>query len=206
LPGELVFGEADFSDITDPQVSYYYAYSDGNEAGSAPSITVSISEDCGANFTEVNSFDCIETGQPATAGNWYVPKSGEYKKVTVDLSAYAGKQVIVNIAGVPGAGGNALYIDEVEIGSSAKIATINSIELEGVSIFPNPANEVINIVIEEGTAGTITLRDINGRLISNSSFLNGKTSVNTQDFVNGIYFIQVETAKGSTTKKVILTK
>ena len=206
LPGELVFGEADFSDITDPQVSYYYAYSDGNEAGSAPSITVSISEDCGANFTEVNSFDCIETGQPATAGNWYVPKSGEYKKVTVDLSAYAGKQVIVNIAGIPGAGGNALYIDEVEIGSSAKIATINSIELEGVSIFPNPANEVINIVIEEGTAGTITLRDINGRLISNSSFLNGKTSVNTEDFVNGIYFIQVETAKGSTTKKVILTK
>ena len=206
LPGELVFGEADFSDITDPQVSYYYAYSDGNEAGSAPSITVSISEDCGANFTEVNSFDCIETGQPAAAGQWYLPTSGEYKKVTVDLSAYAGKQVIVNIAGIPGAGGNALYIDEVEIGSSAKIATINSIELEGVSIFPNPANEVINIVIEEGTAGTITLRDINGRLISNSSFLNGKTSVNTDDFVNGIYFIQVETAKGSTTKKVILTK
>ena len=206
LPGELVFGEADFSDITDPQVSYYYAYSDGNEAGSAPSITVSISEDCGANFTEVNSFDCIETGQPAAAGQWYLPTSGEYKKVTVDLSAYAGKQVIVNIAGIPGAGGNALYIDEVEIGSSAKIATINSIELEGVSIFPNPANEVINIVIEEGTAGTITLRDINGRLISNSSFLNGKTSVNTEDFVNGIYFIQVETAKGSTTKKVILTK
>ena len=86
--------------------------------------------------------------------------------------------------------------------TAAQIAGI----LEG-EVIGNPDAVVFKLAkIEEGTEGTITLRDINGRLISNSSFLNGKTSVNTEDFVNGIYFIHVETAKGSTTKKVVLTK
>lgn len=204
LPAELVFGEADFSASTDPQVSYYYAYSDGGEGGSEPTIKVSVSEDCGATYTEVDQITCAETGQPTVAGNFYVPQSGHYKQVTVDLTAYAGKKVILNIAATPGTSGNALYIDEVEIGSAAKIASVKDIKLEGVSVYPNPANRLINVAIAEGSEGTITVRDINGRLISTDSFTNGSTSVNTQEFVNGVYLLQIETAEGSVTKRVTI--
>lgn len=204
LPAELVFGEADFSASTDPQVSYYYAYSDGGEGGSEPTIKVSVSDDCGATYTEVDQITCAETGQPTVAGNFYVPQSGHYKQVTVDLTAYAGKKVIVNIAATPGTSGNALYIDEVEIGSAAKIASVKDIKLEGVSVYPNPANRLINVAIAEGSEGTITVRDINGRLISTDSFTNGSTSVNTQEFVNGVYLLQIETAEGSVTKRVTI--
>lgn len=204
LPAELVFGEADFSASTDPQVSYYYAYSDGGEGGSEPTIKVSVSDDCGATYTEVDQITCAETGQPTVAGNFYVPQSGHYKQVTVDLTAYAGKKVILNIAATPGTSGNALYIDEVEIGSAAKIASVKDIKLEGVSVYPNPANRLINVAIAEGSEGTITVRDINGRLISTDSFTNGSTSVNTQEFVNGVYLLQIETAEGSVTKRVTI--
>lgn len=201
-PGELVFGEADFTNATDPEVSYWYAYSDGDEGGTAPTVTVSVSEDCGVTFKEVDSYGCVETGQPAVAGNFYVPVTSDYRQVKVDLSAYAGKSVIINIAGIPGNGGNALYIDEVEIGSAAKIASVSDIALEGVSVYPNPANSILNIEVEEGSEGTITLTDINGRLIATSTLLNGTAKVNTADFKNGIYILSIRTAQGSLSKRV----
>ena len=62
-PGEIVLGGADFMSITDPVVSYYYAYTDGGENGTAPSIDVKVSEDCGISFQSVKLTLCQSSGE-----------------------------------------------------------------------------------------------------------------------------------------------
>jgi hypothetical protein len=202
LPGEVVVGEADFTNATDPQVSYYYAYSDGGQGGSAPEIAVKISEDCGVTFTEVSKITCNSTGEPANPANFYVPTSGEYMKQTIDLSAYAGKTIMVSVSGIPGSSGNALYIDEIELGSAAKIATTNAPSIEGLSIYPNPANKTVNINMTEATNAKVLVTDLQGKIVMTQDILNGAGSLNTSNLPNGIYMIKVSNGFAVSNHKV----
>ena len=105
-PGDIVLGGADFTSITDPVVSYYYAYTDGGENGTAPSIDVKVSEDCGVSFQSVKLTQCQSTGEVEDPRYIWAPKSEDFRQVSVDLSAYAGKSVLISVAGIPGSSGN----------------------------------------------------------------------------------------------------
>ena len=116
-----VMGEANMIGVTSPSLTYYYAYSNsGEESSSAPSVKVSYSTDCGTNWIDVDTKVCVKTGDaPASpAGQWYVPTSAQYQKVDVALPALVGKKCLIRVSGVPGDGGNALYIDQISLKSS----------------------------------------------------------------------------------------
>jgi len=148
-PGHLLIGEADLSAFGDPGVSYYYAYSDGASGGTAPTIALSVSEDCGVTWKSINTVTCKETGQPTTSGNIYDPKSGEYMHVVTPLSAYKNKNVLIRITGTPGTHGNALLIDDIQIGSSAKLSVSNKFANNAhVSIYPNPLTDIAQVDYE----------------------------------------------------------
>jgi hypothetical protein len=116
-----VMGEANMIGVTSPSLTYYYAYSNSGEvSSSAPSVKVSYSTDCGTNWIDVDTKVCVKTGDaPASpAGQWYVPTSAQYQKVDVALPALVGKKCLIRVSGVPGDGGNALYIDQISLKSS----------------------------------------------------------------------------------------
>jgi len=69
--------------------------------------------------------------------------------------------------------------------------TINAV------VYPNPANNAINIEVENGQAFAATLLDLNGRKIAESN-----ASINVSNLANGIYIIQVTTETGSASFKV----
>lgn len=113
----IVIGEADFRTATTASLDYYYAYSQGVQTGTAPSVVVSYSTDCGTNWTDIKSNACVSTGT-AAAGYFYVPVSADYKLVTVDLAAVKGKSVMLRITGKAGTDGNTLYLDQINITSN----------------------------------------------------------------------------------------
>lgn len=201
-PGQIVLGEADFSSMTDPTVSFYYAYTDGDLGGSQPMIDVEVSEDCGVNFDYVKSIQCESTGSPADPSRLYSPTPGEFRQVTVDLAKYAGKKVLISVAGVPGSSGNALYIDEIEIGSAAKIASTQSVEIAGLAVYPNPANDHINVTLTDKDAGTLTLMDMQGKTIKNMTFTNGSAIMSTDNISEGIYLLNISNGTATSTVKV----
>jgi hypothetical protein len=113
-----VMGEANMIGVTSPSLTYYYAYSNsGEESSSAPSVKVSYSTDCGTNWIDVDTKVCVSTGV-AAANTFYVPTSAQYQKVDVALPALVGKKCLIRVSGVPGDGGNALYIDQISLKSS----------------------------------------------------------------------------------------
>jgi hypothetical protein len=55
-----------------------------------------------------------------------------------------------------------------------------------VLAYPNPANNQLNIVAAEATS--LVISDITGKAILSTNLNNGKSVINTENFVNGIYF------------------
>ncbi len=61
-----------------------------------------------------------------------------------------------------------------------------------VSLFPNPAKDIINVTINSGiTNGDIIIYDVNGKLITSQEF-NGSTKIDVSSFSSGIYMIQLK--------------
>lgn len=114
----VVMGEANMVGITNPTLSYHYAFSNtGEESASAAQVKVSYSTDCGSNWVDIDTKACEITGT-APANNWYAPTSAQYKKVDVNMNPVVGKKCLIRVSGIPGNGGNALFIDQISLKSS----------------------------------------------------------------------------------------
>ena len=122
--------------------------------------------------------------------------------MTINLAEYAGKKVIISVAGVPGTGGSAMWLDEIEIGSASKIASINDIKIDGLSIYPNPANGVLNISISNQENTKASLINAQGVVITEFNILNGKATLNTSGISDGLYFLNVKLGDMESTEKV----
>lgn len=83
---------------------------------------------------------------------------------------------------------------------------INETETDiNFSVYPNPASEALNIVSESNIISAKLMNAI-GQVVASEAPNSKKLTFNTSDFISGIYFVQVQTAKGMSTKKVIIRK
>ncbi len=75
-----------------------------------------------------------------------------------------------------------------------------------VNIFPNPANELLNVISSEDA--TIQLFSVNGSLLfkSENVIASEKLQINTASLANGVYLLQVSNNNFVSTKKVVIQK
>ncbi len=66
-----------------------------------------------------------------------------------------------------------------------------------LKLFPNPANDLINVEVMNSVVSKLKIYDITGRLALNLKF-NAKTTIDLSGFNEGIYILRVETAEGKT--------
>lgn len=203
-PASIIFGEVDFSDNNDPGVAYYYAYSDGALGGTAPTIDLSVSDNCGATWTKVNTVNCVETGQPTTANTFYDPKAGEYKYVRVSLSDYKNKNVLVKITGTPGTHGNALFIDEININSYAKLAVETKTSAnQAFQISPNPASNFITIETPINAKEVfVSIKDLTGKEVIKTNDL----TIDCSKLIGGVYLVELIADGKTSTQKLVIAK
>jgi hypothetical protein len=71
-----------------------------------------------------------------------------------------------------------------------------------ISIYPNPTSSVIYIEAES-IIQSVTVYDIKGRKILDKENASNQTNLDMSAFNNGIYFMLIETDKGTITKKII---
>ena len=72
-------------------------------------------------------------------------------------------------------------------------------KINGISIFPNPADNIISI---DGKYITLNIYDVFGKLVYTTK--NDKT-INTTLLQNGVYFIDADTDNGNIVKKIIIS-
>ena len=81
----------------------------------------------------------------------------------------------------------------------------NVTTVENVNIYPNPANSFINIVAEN--IANVSVYNSIGQLVYSETIDNDVVKINTESWMNGMYFVNVETADGTKSlHKVVVNK
>lgn len=190
LPAYVMFGLADLSSIAQPYLTYYYAYSDGNTGGTAPTGKLQYSDDCGATWKDIHSETFVETGKVASGASFYIPKTTDYKPVSINLSDFKNKQdIIFRLAGIPGTNGNLMFIDEVSISDGPTTDVEENTENVNYVIYPNPADFEVRLGNEVFLGLNYSIYSLVGEL-----FLKGTNTDNKIDISSlsaGTYVIKI---------------
>ena len=81
--------------------------------------------------------------------------------------------------------------------------TTNNFSEKKFSIYPNPANNSINISTNE-SINHIDIYDVKGSLIFSQSYQEKSTSIDVSDFTKGVYAIKVVSMKNSSVQQLII--
>lgn len=71
-----------------------------------------------------------------------------------------------------------------------------------LSVYPNPATDVLNISLSNGTSiETVNIYNVSGKLVNTAKVI--ANQINISDLSNGVYFIEVLTENGKLTTKFV---
>jgi hypothetical protein len=94
-----------------------------------------------------------------------------------------------------------VFIDTFSVASN--LSNDNFITFD-FSVYPNPANDVVNI--SNSTSAIISnveMTDLNGRVVKNITLNATEGQINISDLSTGVYMMNVSSDQGTSTKKII---
>ncbi len=79
---------------------------------------------------------------------------------------------------------------------------------ENINVYPNPANDKLNIDLMGADVNSITVSDISGRVLMNQNVSSNETVVNMSvaELAAGMYFVQLHSGAEVVTKKIVIAK
>ena len=84
------------------------------------------------------------------------------------------------------------------------ILNTSEVSLEGITIYPNPTNGILNIVSAKAPIMSVEVYDVQGRAITNAIVSNQEQyQIDISRLETAMYFITINTAQGSITKRII---
>ncbi len=211
------FGERDymispvlnFSGFDNVYLGFEYAYAE--RYAPSDSLIVSISNDCGTTWTRIyangpDGSGAFSTAEPSTSyfepeatTDWCVAGYGP-DCPKIDISEWAGDANIKIRFEAYSRYGNNLYVNNVEVSNTVGLED-NQAEIEtGFIIYPNPAQDVLNVVLYEEGRNNIEILDIQGRQIKLVSPENNRIRIDISDLNKGVYLVKV----GNESKKLII--
>lgn len=98
-----------------------------------------------------------------------------------------------------GAGGGFIYFDDFSITKTSASTKENNIE--GLNIFPNPANDVLNITSNSTADKNVQLFDLTGKKVLDVTTV---SQVNVSTLKAGIYVAKINEGGKTATRKVII--
>jgi hypothetical protein len=96
-----------------------------------------------------------------------------------------------------------LYLDDINITDVTGIKE-NSYSAN-VNVYPNPAKNVLNISSTENISN-VKMMNVFGQIIFSNNVNGNNTVINTSDYAEGVYYIQMQTEKGIVTKNISIIK
>lgn len=121
---------------------------------------------------------------------------------TVSLNDYFGDTVYIAFRN-KGNDQYAMQLDNIKVTSDGT-AGVNEVLASKLSVYPNPANSVINISNAENIlVNGIEIVDLNGRTVKSAKYDGIEAQINISDLSAGMYLMNISSDKGTTTKKIM---
>ncbi len=83
------------------------------------------------------------------------------------------------------------------------VEDIETVENDNIKMFPTISTQSVTIKTE-GTGGTIIVRNSLGQIVTTQKIIGNETTINTENFAAGEYFVQIIEGENVTTKKFIV--
>jgi len=202
----LVIPPMNFSAATVLNLTFNVAYRP-YDATYWDKLDVDISTNCGATWTNVYSKQNTVLATVAAGTAAFTPTASQWRAETINLNSYSGQASVMARFKCTNGYGNNLYIDDINLTGSTGIDEIDISNY--VSVFPNPSSGDIFVNISSANLGNVSVKitDVMGKVIAESN----ENSVSNMKFdlskeSNGMYFVEVKSANGSMTQKVMLNK
>ena len=189
----LITGKVvEFNTVT--QINYVTSFNVISQGNALPNPVV-LSTDA-ASVEEYESvlvrFENVVCTQPVNGfGEWVVSDANGAVIVDDKLYAYGGVQgTIYNITGIKSFGFNEHRILPRVASDIEAVLGMTEEQLNAISIYPNPASDVLTVNGAEGA--NITVTDAQGKTVYSSTMSNTVETINVENLESGIYFINFE--------------
>ncbi len=122
---------------------------------------------------------------------------GDFSGISVSLSTDGSILAI----GASGNDGNSIDSGHVRVYDLSAVLSTQSFEKDYFSHYPNPVNDILKINLNKG----LELKQINIYNLQSQYLYSVKTSkIDVSNLQSGMYFIEVETNQGKSTKKILV--
>jgi hypothetical protein len=187
-----------------------YTYTDQNNCTGNAAQTIMVNSIPSVTLSGLNSSYALADNPAALIGtpsggffNGTGVANGMFDPAEAGLGTHGVSYAVVDGNGCLGVSSLCTTVD-VTVGVDGGSQISNS---GGLDIYPNPANGIFNVTLNDiKGAVTYTVFDIRGREVINGSFVsNGNHTevLNLQTSADGVYTIQVNSANGIATQKLI---
>jgi PKD repeat protein len=191
---------------------FKYAYA-RKDSLSQDQLQVYVSKDCNSSWIQRLSLigSALETVPPQSGS--YVPAGpSDWRQATVNIpiSYYTANFRFKFV--FTSKGGNNIYIDDINIEIATGIEDIEN-QVNDLSIFPNPANELLNLSFDlaENKGLSFSISNVLGQTVYNSEkrmYAKGKNglSLDLQQLENGFYLVSISDGKQQITKRFVVSR
>lgn len=147
---------------------------------------------------QVADFTNIIHTEVTTLNDYYV-----WTERILDLTPFIGQQIYLTFCHFDCTDMYKLLLDSVQVfyGPNAGVPELSAFE---VSVSPNPATHNL-IVNGEFSNATVRMYTLDGRVVFDAAAVNRYLNIDVSGLGRGMYLVEIESAKGKTTRKIALT-
>jgi aminopeptidase N len=88
--------------------------------------------------------------------------------------------------------------------TNGSVTSIPNITEADIHIFPNPATDMLKVVLPPASAGYLSLRDLHGRLLKEETISSGFNEIETGSISPGIYLLIISLKNEKYQKKIVI--
>ena len=93
----------------------------------------------------------------------------------------------------------------VNFTTDCSVMTLNALKENNIiDIYPNPANDIVNIEIENPDNATIEIYNVSGRLVFSRKLNSGAGKIDISGLLEGMYFVKVSNGNNVSIEKLIV--
>lgn len=191
----LIIPTVNLQNGSQPVLSYWLAYAhySGTTGLLTDTLSISISTDCGSSWVELfreggENLNTRAGALPVTSN--FIPVAADWKRMTVDLSAYStASSALLRFTNINGYG-NGLFLDDINVDFTTGIRTTDS--GRDIVLYPNPAVDYIQIKFNQKSTSAVILklRTIDGMLLKEEVF-QADPIILPLHYASGIYFLEL---------------
>ncbi len=196
-------------------LSFRYAYRKRISANSE-GLKVFISNDCGDNWVQRRTITGNQLSNQAVSTSWTPTAQSDWTTVhmTNVTSAYFVSNFRMKFR-FEGDNGNNFFLDDINLYSGGPsenivLSVLESQDIQGVELFPNPTEDVVNVRFNLGMSQKIafSVTDLSGKQLHDQVIFgaegNNMITYDTNQLSAGMYLVHLKTGNGSKTMQFVV--